>query len=188
MGMSRSHAETAYCHVTMTQCHVTTTQCHVTKSRIAASADSKLFAGGHCDVAKGHCDVATTRFHMDMSRRHLSTHDCGCTPTQNPVEETSNHMPATQSESALEQTRLMLPQILPADGRGPSNCGRSKKPRPELFSFSRAMCGLIRIRPLLTARENARRIAVNSRLIVPFDAPSRRLAVVRSSLTSITGT
>src|SRR5437016_13075196 len=81
----------------MTQFHVTTTQCHVTKSRIAASADSKLFAGGHCDVAM-------TRFHMDMSRRHLSTHDCGCTPTQNPVEATSNHMPATQSESALEQT------------------------------------------------------------------------------------
>ena len=65
-------------------------------------------------MAKGHCDVAMTRFHMDMSRRHLSTHDCGCTPTQNPVEATSNHMPATQSESALEQTRLMLPQILPA--------------------------------------------------------------------------
>src|SRR5947207_9117514 len=96
--MSRSHAETAYCHVTMTQFHVTTTQCHVTKSRIAASADSKLFAGGHCDVA-------TTRFHMDMSRRHLSTHDCGCTPTQNPVEATSNHMPATRSESALRRNR-----------------------------------------------------------------------------------
>jgi len=55
-------------------------------------------------VAKGHCDVAMTRFHIDMNRRHLSTHDCGCTPTQNPVEATSNHMPATQSESALEQT------------------------------------------------------------------------------------
>src|SRR5437870_2784186 len=98
--MSRSHAETAYCHVTMTQFHVTTTQCHVTKSRIAAPADSKPFAGGHCDVA-------ITRFHMDMSRRYLSTHDCECTPTQNPVEATSNHMPATQSESAIEQTRRL---------------------------------------------------------------------------------
>ena len=56
-------------------------------------------------MAKGHCDVAMTRFHMDMSRRHLSTHDCGCTPTQNPVEATSNHMPATRSESALRRNR-----------------------------------------------------------------------------------
>src|SRR5438552_18202590 len=94
--MSQSHAEKACCHVTMTQCHVTMTQCHVAKLRIASSIDSKALAGGYCDVAM-------TRFHMEMSPRRQPAHACECSPAQNDVQPTSRYMPATQSESALEQ-------------------------------------------------------------------------------------
>lgn len=56
--------------------------------------------------------------------------------------------------------------------RTDSNWRRSKNPVRTLFSRSVGSWGLLMILPACAARLNARLIAVNSRLIVPFLAPS----------------